>query len=241
MNAKGYNGIPSELCYWITFLCKALPLRSVGTFIELLIGAMLTPTGFVTDAYLMVNMRNHWTSYYKWLQRGKWSWLALARQFLRLVLANVKQDVLYLAIDDTLTLRASKKAPCSQIHHQHGNKANLATYVLGQCWVNLAMIVRRPNNESVALPILSRLMPSSGNTGKLVAAMTLIRATCRLFQGMKVRVLTDSGTCGVVLLFRCKNGGLMSLVKCARTLVCMMCRHPERRGSAEEAGSMVKN
>ena len=155
MNAKGYNGIPSELCYWITFLCKALPLRSVGTFIELLSGAMLTPTGFVTDAYLLVNMRNHWTSYYKWLQHGKWSWLALARQFLRLVLANVKQDVLYLAIDDTLTLRSSKKAPCSLIHHQHGNKANLAAYVLGQCWVNLAMIVRRPNNDPVALPILA--------------------------------------------------------------------------------------
>ena len=192
MLTKGYNGIPRELCYWITFLCKALPLRSVGTFIELLIGAMLTPTGFVTDAYLQVNMRNHWTSYYKWLQRGKWSWLALARQFLRLVLANVKQDVLCLVIDDTLILRASKKAPCSQNHHQHGNKANLATYVLGQCWVNLAMIVRRANNESVALPVLSRLMPSSGNTGKLVAAMTLIRATCGLFQGLKVRVLADS-------------------------------------------------
>ena len=27
--------IPRELCYWITFLAEALPLRSVGTFIEL--------------------------------------------------------------------------------------------------------------------------------------------------------------------------------------------------------------
>ncbi|WP_419609384.1 hypothetical protein, partial [Thiolapillus sp.] len=40
------------------------PLRSVGTFIELLIGAMLTPAGFVTEAYLVVTMRNHWSSYY---------------------------------------------------------------------------------------------------------------------------------------------------------------------------------
>ena len=76
MNARGYDRIPRELCYWITFLCQALPPRSIGTFIELLIGAMLTPTGFVTDAWLMVNMRNHWTSYYKWLQKGKWSWRA---------------------------------------------------------------------------------------------------------------------------------------------------------------------
>ncbi len=54
-------------------MSKALPLRSVGTFIELLFGAMLTPMGFVTEAYLAIPMRNHWSSYYKWLQKGKWS------------------------------------------------------------------------------------------------------------------------------------------------------------------------
>jgi DDE superfamily endonuclease len=192
MNAKGYDGIPREPCNWITILSKALPLRSIGTFVELLIGAMLSPSGFVTDAYLMVNMRNHWTSYYKWLQQGKWSWLGLARQFVRLVLANVKCGAIHLAIDDTLTLRSSKKAPGSQIHHQHGSKVNLAPYVLGQCWVNLAMIVRRTNGEPVALPVLSRLMPSSGNTGKLVAANTLIRAVQGLLRGLKVSVLIDS-------------------------------------------------
>jgi len=192
MNARGYDSIPSELCYWITFLCKALPPRSIGTFIELLIGAMLTPTGFVTDAWLMVNMRNHWSSYYKWLQKGKWSWLALAGQFARLVLVTIKCDVVHLAIDDTLTLRASKKAPGSQIHHQHSNKPNLAQFVRGQCWVSLAMILKRTDNAPVALPLLSRLIPSASNTGKLIAANTLIRGVYRLFQGQKVRVLVDS-------------------------------------------------
>ena len=192
MNARGYGSIPSELCYWITFLCKVLPPRSIGTFIELLIGALLTPTGFVTDAWLMLDMRNHWSSYYKWLQKGKWSWLALARQFVRLVLASIQCDVVHLVIDDTLTLRASKKAPGSQIHHQHGNKPNLASFVRGQCWVSLAMIVKRTDNAPVALPVLSRLIPSAGNTGKLIAANTLIRSVYRLFQGIKVRVLVDS-------------------------------------------------
>lgn len=192
MNAKGYGSIPSELCYWITFLSKALPPRSVATFIELLIGAMLTPSGFVTEAYLMVNMRNHWTSYYKWLQQGKWSWLGLARQFVRLVLSVVKCDVVHLVIDDTLTLRASKKAPSSQIHHQHGNKPNLASFVRGQCWVSMAMIAKRKDKVAVALPILSRLMPNAGNTGKLIAANTLIRSVYQLFKGVKVRVLVDS-------------------------------------------------
>jgi hypothetical protein len=54
---KGYSSIPSELFYWITFLSKALPTRSIGTFIELLIGSMLTTSGFVTEAYLILDMR----------------------------------------------------------------------------------------------------------------------------------------------------------------------------------------
>ena len=191
MDAKGYSRIPRELCYWITFLAEALPLRSVGTFIELLIGAMLTPAGFVTEAYLVVTMRNHWSSYYKWLQKGHWSWLGLSRQFVRLILKVVKQEVIHLVIDDTLTLRASKKAPGSQIHHQHGNKPNLAQYVRGQCWVSLAWVIRR-EKQPVALPLLTRLVPGISNTGKRVAAKTLIRAVYRLLDGRKVRVLVDS-------------------------------------------------
>ena len=192
MNTTGYSRIPRELFYWITFLSKVLPPRSVGTFIELLMGAMLTSTGFVTDAYLMLDMSRHWTSYYKWLQKGRWSWLALARQFTRLVMRVVKEDVIYLAIDDTLTLRASKKAPASQIHHQHGNKPNLAQYVQGQCWVNLAWVVKYKDKRHVALPLLTRLIPSISNTGKLIAANTLIRAVHQLFKGRTVRVLVDS-------------------------------------------------
>lgn len=192
MNAIGYSTIPSELYYWITFLSRALPLRAIATFIELIIGAMLSPTGFVTDAYLMLDMQNHWTSYYKWLQKGKWSWLALARQFTRLAISQVNGRVIHLAIDDTLTLRASKKAPGSQIHHQHGNKPNLSQYVRGQCWVSLALIAERCDKASLALPLLSRLIPSVSNTGKLIAANTLIRAVHQLFHGLKVRVLVDS-------------------------------------------------
>ena len=192
MNTKGYSSIPRELLYWITFLSKALPPRSIGTFIELLVGTMLTSSGFVTDAYLMLDMSRHWSSYYKWLQKGRWSWLALARQFTRLMIQVVQEDVIHLAIDDTLTLRASKKAPASQIHHQHGNKPNLSQYVQGQCWVSLAWVVGFKHHRQVAFPLLTRLIPSVSNTGKLVAANTLIRAVHRLFNDKTVRVLTDS-------------------------------------------------
>ena len=192
MNASGCSRIPSELSYWITFLTKALPPRSIGTFIELLIGSMLTVTGFVTDAYSVIDMQNKWFSYYKWLQEEKWSWLSLARQFVRLCLMVIRADVIHLAIDDTLTLRSSRKAPGSKYPHQHGNKPNLANYVWGQCWVSLALIASRADKTPVGLPLLSRLIPSSTNTGKLIAANTLIRAVCGLLKAMPVRVLVDS-------------------------------------------------
>lgn len=192
MNTTEHRSVQDILCYWITFLSEALPLRARSTFIELLIGSLLTRQGFVTESLLAIVPKRHWTSYYKWIEKAKWSWVALARQYLRLVLNTVKPSKVYLAIDDTLTLRSSEKAPGAKIHHQHGNKKNLAQYVLGQCWVTLAIIVRRVDGTPVGLPILSRLMPSITNSGKLVAALTLLRAIRGLLISAPVTVLVDS-------------------------------------------------
>jgi hypothetical protein len=71
MGIKGHCTIPSTLLESITFLARVVPLRSVPTFIELLIGAMLTQTGYVTEAWLAINPLRTWTAYYKWLQKGK--------------------------------------------------------------------------------------------------------------------------------------------------------------------------
>jgi len=53
-------------------------------------------------------------------------------------------------------------------------------------------VARFSDNRHVALPLLTRLIPSISNTGKLVAANTLIRAVYQLFEGKTVRVLVDS-------------------------------------------------
>ena len=47
---------------------------------------MLTQAGFVTEAWLAIKPKRHWTSYYKWLQNGKWSWVALGLQTARFAL-----------------------------------------------------------------------------------------------------------------------------------------------------------
>lgn len=76
------------------------------------------------------------------------------KAFARLCLMVIKADVIHLAIDDTLTLRSSRKAPGSKYHHQHENKPNLPNYVWGQCWVSLAMIASRADKTTVSMPLL---------------------------------------------------------------------------------------
>ena len=192
MDYKGYSTIPRTLFDCITFLTKVLPARSVPTFIELLIGAMLTQTGFVTDAWLAINPLRSWTAYYKWLQRGKWSWVALGVQLARMVVTFFPQSIWFLIFDDTFIYRCSKKAPGSGIHHQHGNKTNRPQYARGQCWVSMALSISTGMKHS-AIPLLLRLMRTGSNGSKLDAAKTLLRVIAPVFSGeKKVFTLVDS-------------------------------------------------
>jgi len=191
MDILGYRHIPQALLEFITFLVRALPLRSVPTFIELLVGSMLTQAGFVTQAYLALPMKRHWTSYYKWLQKGKWSWVALGVQMAKLLVHFFPQAEWHLVIDDTLVLRTSKKAPGSKICHEHSKKSNRPEFVRAQNWVCLAAVICS-DIQNAAVPLLSRLIRSVGNASKLDAAKTLIRVIAPVFVCLNVRLLLDS-------------------------------------------------
>ena len=130
MENKGYFTNPRILFESITFLARVLPVRSGPTLIELLIGAMLTQAGFVTEAWLAIHPLRSRSAYYKWFQQGKWSWGALGVQLARLVVTLFPQPIWFLIFDVTFIYRALRKAPGSGIYHQHGNKANRPQHVL---------------------------------------------------------------------------------------------------------------
>ncbi|GAB4258020.1 IS701 family transposase [Deferrisoma sp.] len=205
MNPQHLNRLIAELCAAITFLAKVVPKRSVRTWVELLFGAMMTHGGFVTHAYLAVRPGRHWTTYFKWLQNGRWSWVALGLQTARLALRLCPTGRLYLPLDDTVVFRSSRRAPEATFHHQHGTKPNRPRFALGQNWVTLALALER-GSRTFAVPILSRLVRTTGNAGKLVAAKTLLRTGRSLFAPYRAVVLLD---CWYMR---------RSLIQCAQTL-----------------------
>lgn len=70
---------------WISFLLVAVPPRSRRTFVELLIGCMLNPEGWVTLAIGAIRRAAHWTIYYKLIERAH---VLVANLSIRLLLST---------------------------------------------------------------------------------------------------------------------------------------------------------
>ena len=56
MHTKGYGNIPDELFLLHNIFNPSATPRSVKTFIELLMGSLLTQSGFVTSAIWILDM-----------------------------------------------------------------------------------------------------------------------------------------------------------------------------------------
>ena len=74
-----------ELACYTTFLAGSLSSLAAPTFCELLIGAMLSTEGFLTQALLTNGFENVWSSYHHWVSKGHWQWKTLARRLIKLV------------------------------------------------------------------------------------------------------------------------------------------------------------
>ena len=74
------------LSEWISFLLVAVPPRSRRTFVELLIGCLLNPEGWVTRAIGAIRREAHWTTYYKLIERAQVPVTELSLRLLQLVL-----------------------------------------------------------------------------------------------------------------------------------------------------------
>ena len=180
------------LAQWITFLLTAVPPKLRPTLLELLIGAMISRNGHITDALLAIRIHRFWGTYHKIIEKGRFEWMKLARRWLQLLIHLFGVEAINLAIDDFITFRSSKKAPSCAIHHDHAHRSNRPKFVRGQLRVGLAAIVSK-NNQHGALPILMRLIRTSGNHSKIRTAKLLMNIVLRWFPELvHVRVLLDA-------------------------------------------------
>src|SRR4051794_33986576 len=183
------TAVPPILTSLVAGLAAAVPRRARTTFTELLLGAATTRGGHVTDAILAAGLSRSWTSYYWFLQRGRWAWLAVWRALLAALATLFEPPVWHVVIDDTVVERISARAPGSLVHRNHSAKPNRSRFLRGQGWLCLAAVVERGWKVG-AVPLMLRLVRRGANRGKLGSARFLVRLLGRRLG--RVRLLLDA-------------------------------------------------
>src|SRR3954465_13805410 len=166
--------VPPILATLVGRIAAAVPARARTTFLELLIGAAATKSGHVTDAILTSGLSRTWTTYYWFLERGRWSWLRIWEVLLGVLTTVFAPAVWQVIVDDSVVERISRRAPGSLNHHSHNAKPNRPEFLRGQGWLCLAAVVERGFNVG-AVPLMLRLVRRGTNRGKLRSARFLLR------------------------------------------------------------------
>src|SRR3954447_20206609 len=127
--------VPPILASLVGRIAVAVPARARATFLELLLGAAATKSGHVTDAILSSGVSRCWTTYFWFLERGRWSWLQVWHALLRVLTTLFAPAVWHVVVDDSVVERLSTRAPGSMIHHNHTAKPNRPRFLRGQGWL----------------------------------------------------------------------------------------------------------
>ena len=224
---------------WISFLLVAIPHRSRRTFVELLIGCMLNPEGWVTRAIGAIRREAHWTTYYKLIERANVPVTELSQRLLQLVLRVCPAELATLILDDTLVPRCVKFGPGISIKHDHSHKANRPTFLNSQCWVTLALVVRVRLGSALTVPIRSWLLEESGQRGKLWVARQLMDSIRGQVKG--VRLLNDAWFMRSTLLLPLLEQQVRIVGQVRRDTALFLPPEPEpkRRGSKRKYGRRI--
>ena len=227
------------LSEWISFLLAAIPIRSRRTFVELLIGCMLNPEGWVTRAIGAIRHEAHWTTYYKLIERAHVSVTDLSARLLQLVQKVFPNELVNLIIDDTLVPRCAKKGPGISIKHDHSRKTNRPAFLNSQCWVTLALVVRVRLGSALTVPIRSWLVEESGQRGKLWVARQLIDSIRGHVR--EARLLTDAWFMrkSLILPLLEQKVRIIGQVRRDTALYLLPEPEPKRRGPKRKYGQRV--
>ena len=170
-----HPAIPPVLLSVVAHIAAAVPARARATFLDLLLGAAATKGGHVTDAILAAGLSRGWSTYYWFLEQGRWSWLRVCEAQLEVLKRLFHPRVWYAVIDDSVVERVATEAPGSLMHHNHNAKPNRPKFLRGQGWLCLAAVIERTDFAVGAVPLLLRLVRRGTNRGKLKSAGLLLR------------------------------------------------------------------
>jgi hypothetical protein len=146
---------PQEWSEWVTWLKAGLHGRCRWR-LPILLGGMLFAVGRRTVASWLraAGVSTDWSDYYYFIAAVGRKTKPVATRLLILLLRHLPSgDHILFALDDTPTKRYGPKVQGAGIHHNPTPGPADAKFVYGHIWVTLAMVVRHPLWNTIALPL----------------------------------------------------------------------------------------
>ena len=165
----------------IYFFLQDFSKKSIPPISEIITALLCSYSAHISNAFLVYNLKNHFTSYYKIINKCKFNYLSIYKRIFLFVIHFILHSNIniYLCLDDTFSPRFSKKAPYSHIINKKGQ------YLLAQVRIVISIIIAFNDKKIFSIPILTKLVnyhskekknqKNKYNTTKLTNALAMLR------------------------------------------------------------------
>jgi len=163
------------------FFLQDISKKSIPPIAEIISALISSYSAHISNAYLVYNLKNHFSSYYKIISRSNFKYLSIYKRIFLFVLNFILHSNfnIYLCLDDTFSPRSSKKAPNSHFINKKGQ------FLLAQVRIVISIIVTLNDKKILSIPILTKLVNYNNkeknnqktryNTTKLTNALAILR------------------------------------------------------------------
>lgn len=161
----------------IKVICDSVRYTNSEIIYLFLTGLINTKSGHVTKIF---NSKYHFTTFYKFLEVSKWSYLKVHERFFQTLIQLFRPEIKGLIIDDFINYRSRKKTTVKgKLQYDHSHKVNRSPYVWGQ---NILIVAAETSimGLDLTLPVMLKLVGKGQN--KIDVAVDLLKLTQRFFE-----------------------------------------------------------
>lgn len=229
----------------IEIILQSIQYRNKELLLNLIKAELISSSGYLTELAMMVNPKKY-HSIHKLFSRIRFDYVAIQIEIIVLILLFFQITKISVSIDDSIVYRSrKKKVPHGHKQYDHANKANRSSYVYGQRWLALGLIITI-GGKSITLPLYIHLVKPKKNmistTIFIVGKMKRIMDKRGL--SLKVETMTDSWFARKRLILWAVNRCNFSVITMARHDLAIYKLPPVRRkgtrGAPRKKGKRIK-
>ena len=229
----------------IQIILQSIQYRNKELLLDLIKAELINSRGYITELAMMVNPKKY-HSIQKLFSRIRFDYVTIQIEIIVWILLFFQIVNITVSIDDTIVYRSrKKKVPYGHKQYDHANKINRSSYVYGQRWLVLGLILTI-RGKSITLPLYIYLVKPQKNliSTTIVILEKMKRVMKKRGLSIKVEIVTDSWFARKRLILWAVNRCGFSVITMARKDLVIYKLPPLRqkgsRGRPKKRGKQIK-